>query len=299
VTSAYNPRLLLPPEEEEIYPYRRVWRSVAIEGTGVLIVALALHVIVNFVGVAIPAALHRPLNIGLALLPLGLWVVFSLLQERFVPQPRGRLLPVLAITALAANAIAIPLVNDVFQIDRWLPLSSAVARIIGYTFTVGIVQEFVKYTVVRYSVWTDCIRIRTDGLAYSIAAAVGYATVANLHYVFSSAATPDHAAMRIFDTVALHYAASLIVGYGLAEIRLGQPTPLLLAFTLALSATLTGIVIPIRAGLVNAGLSLGPAIANPLRGLGMSVVVFVGIAIAVAFLMENADRQTREAQREA
>lgn len=293
--TAYDPRLLLPPEEaEEIYPYRRVWRSLAVETLILLLVALFLWVLSSFIGFRLPDALNRPLGAIVALLPLGLWFLFSYLPERFAPQPRERLLVIVILSALTANAIGVPLVNDVLQVDRWLPMSSAVTRILGYTFTVGIVHEFIKYIVVHYTVWPDLFRTRLDGVAYGLASAVGYATVLNLHYWLSTNAPPSAVATRVFDTVAVQFAGSILVGFALAEVRFGRPTPLIQTIMLAAAATVAGVVIPVRAGLINATLVLGVSATSPIRGLALSAVVIAAVSLAIGFFTENAERQERE-----
>ena len=293
--TSYNTRLLLPPEEEEVYPYRRVWRSLALESAILLLVGVGLWAVFNFVSLRVPAILERPLEVLLALLPLGLWALLSLSQERTVPEPRTHLVAVVAIAALVANAIAIPLIDGFFQVDLWLPLTNAINRIAGYTFTVGIVQVMTGYLVVRYVAYRDGMRIRVDGIAYMLAASVGYATVLNLHYVFSAEVALDIVALRVFDNTALLYAISVVVGYGLGEVRFGRPSPLLLTLTLALGAMLAGIAIPVRSGLVNAALSLALAFASPIRGIALSALLLVIVAIATSFLIENAERQEREA----
>lgn len=295
MTSSYNTRLLLPPEEEEVYPYRRVWRSLGLEAAILLLVTVGSWVLVAFIGLRIPTILQRPAGILLALLPLALWALFSLLAERAVPEPRSHLVPVVIIAALAANAIAMPLIDSFLQVERWLPLASAVNRIAGYTFTVGIVQAMTGYLVVRFVAYQSGMRIRMDGIAYMLAAGVGYVTVLNLHYVFTTDAALDIIAMRVFNNTALLFAINTVIGYGLGEVRFGRPSPLLLALTLALGAMLTGIAIPLRSGLANAALSLGPAFASPIRGIGLSALLLIVVGAATAFLVENAERQAREA----
>ena len=303
--TTFDPTLLLPPrEEEEVYPYRRAWRSLAVECAVLFGLAAALYLIFSVVGVRLPAWLQAPVNVALALTPVGLWLAFSWWQERFVLRPRQRLLTVLIVSALAANAVGIPLVEDFLQVDRWLPLSSAILRIIGYTFTVGIVQEMLKYLVIRYAVWPDQFRIRLDAVAYGAASAVGYATVLNLHFVLTSNPPPDSSAMRIFSTVAFQVVASMVVSYGLAEVRFSQPSPFLLAATIALAAFITGVAIPIRAGLVNASLSLDVNANNPLlnisatkplQGLAFSLVLLIVPSLMLSFLFNSAEQREREA----
>jgi RsiW-degrading membrane proteinase PrsW (M82 family) len=295
--TTFNPRLLTPPQqEEEIYPYRRAWRSLAIECGAFLAIAATLFVVVNYLRLSPPELFWLPLALLLAVTPLGLWLIFSWWPERSVPQPRQRLMVVAIVSAILASAVGIPLVSNYLQIDRWLPLSSAVSRIVGYTFTIGIVQEFLKYMVMRYVVWPGCFRIRLDGVAYSAASAIGYATVLNLEFALTNSPPPDVAAMRFFTTLALQLVGSLIVGYGLAELHFDLPSPLLLTITLALAALIIGIATPLNAGLVNAGLGLGVSAPKPLLGLAFSAGVLIGIASILSFLYNNAERQALEAR---
>jgi hypothetical protein len=293
--TTFNPRLLTPPQqEEEIYPYRRVWQSVAIEVGVLFATTILLYVVTNILNISIPTSYYAAIALVLAFLPILLWLYFSWWQERFVAQPRQRLLAVAILTALAANAVGVPLVNDFLQVEKWLPLSSAVNRIIGYTFTVGIVQALIKYLVLRYASWPDFFRVRLDSVAYGAAAGIGYASVLNMQFVFSDSPAPDVAAARIFANVALHVATGMLVGYGLAELWIGFPTPFFPVYALALSTLITGIAIPVRAGLVNATLSLGISTTRPLFGIVFSVGIILVPSLVLSFFIDNADRQSRE-----
>jgi hypothetical protein len=85
----FDSRLITPPrEEEEVYPYRRAWRSIALEGIILFGVITALYAATNFFSLQIPSSFNRQINIILALLPALLWLIFSWIPERFVPQPR-------------------------------------------------------------------------------------------------------------------------------------------------------------------------------------------------------------------
>src|SRR5690606_10891330 len=128
-----------------------VWLSIVLECGILFAIVAALYVVSRFVTIPEPPQLF--INIALALAPLALWIVFSWWRERFVPQPRQNLAGVVIIAALSANAVGLPVINDVFQLERWLSLESAIYRIIGYTFTMGIVQSTIVYLVVRYTAW--------------------------------------------------------------------------------------------------------------------------------------------------
>ena len=147
-------------------------------------------------------------------------------------------------------------------------------------------------------------RVALDAVAYGEASAIGYATVLNLHFALSYPSSPDVTANRVFSTLALHLVTSLVVGYGLAEVRFGQPSPFLLTLTIALAAFITGVAIPIRAGLVNASLSLDNTATNPLlnisatkplQGLAFSLGLLVALSFVVSFLFNSAGQREREA----
>jgi RsiW-degrading membrane proteinase PrsW (M82 family) len=294
-----NARFIIPSEKEEIYPYRRVWRSLVLEIGVLLVITLGVFALVNFAGVDIAQNWRRLVNQGIALLPLALWVLFSWLPERRAREPRQRLVQVMLLSALAANALGNPLVNEFFQVERWLPLESAVNRIVGYTFTVGITQGLLKYLVIRLIAWPEYFTIWLDGAAYGVASAVGYATVLNVQYALAVDAVPDTAALRMFGTYVVHVSAGIIIGYGLADLRFNGSSLLLLPLALALAALITGVAIPIRAGLVNAGISLTSlevTAARPILGMGFSLGMIVLLGVVSSFVYRSAERRQREAQ---
>lgn len=294
----YDPRYLITPpkEEEEVYPYRRVWPSLLLELGGLFGAALALFAVSRLV--AIPPALHPPALALIALFPGALWLRFSWQREHAVPEPRQHLLLVAVVTALAAGAVGVPFVRDVLRVDEWLPLSGAVNRIIGYTFTVGIVQELIRYLVLRYTVWPGYFRTRLDGVAYGVAGAVGCALALNLNFMLTTQAELDIAAMRVFDETVRQVAGGIIVGYGLAEVRFNpRPFPLLLPAALFFAALVTGIAIPVTSGLANVALSVSAPVtaASPLRGFLFSAVLMAAVAGVMIFLFTIAVRQDQEA----
>lgn len=296
--ATFNTRYLTPPsEEEEIQLYRDVWRSLFIQYSAYFAVTAVLFILVNFLNFRVPENLRVPLNLVLTFLPIGLWGVFSYIPETRVPRPRQRLLSVMIICALVANAVAYPFINEFLQVDQWLSLASAIQRIAGYTFTLGVVQEALKYFVIRMLIWDDHLRIRQDAVAYADAAALGFATVLGLHFAFTGNPSPDAVAGRMFGTLAIHVVSSSIVSYGLSESRLMNASPLLLPSSFALASFITGVAIPIRAGLVNASISplaLEFALPRPLFGLGFSLGLFVAGMTGVLFFYNTAERQERE-----
>lgn len=292
------PRFITPPtEDQERFPYRPVWRSLFIE-TAILTVITLVAFIFGARLTSIVGRFAPYIGIGLAVLPLLLWLLFSWFPERQISQPRKSLITVVFITILVANSIALPLIKQLFRVDQWLPLAPALDRILGYTITVGITEEFIKYLIIRYTVWPTYFRIRLDGIAYGIASGIGYATLINLQFILSNSASPiDVVVFRVIANYALHVSTGIIIGYGLSEVYFSNPTPIFQALVLIVAAIVTGIAIPIHAGLVNASLSITSISApRPLFGLGFSLGMLIAVSILTSGLIRNADRLEREAK---
>lgn len=290
-----SPRLLTPPrEEEEIYPYRRVWPSLIIETALLFAVAAGFYVAGGYLGLAVPESLRLYANLAITLTPVGLWLVFSRWRENFALEPRSQLGSVLVISALAANAIAIPLLNWLNP-EQWLSGAETVNRWIGYTVTVGVSHEIIKYAVLRYLIWPDALRTRADAIAYGVTSALGYAMVFNLHYIAEGAIASDVVATQIFAVVAQQVAASVIVAYGLGEVRFNPRSLVVLPLTLIAAAIIHGIITPTRAGLLRAPFVLGIAGTRPILALLLPALVVGVVVVIMIFLFNVAERREEAA----
>lgn len=288
MTTFNNPRLITPPrEEEEIFPYRRAWRSVFIESGFLIGLMLLIFVAFNFLGVSLSGAALRIVNVLLALIPTILWLIFSRIPENSAVEPRRRLLTVFTVTAFVANAIGLPLLKTIFEPDAWLPLQSPVFRIMGYMATLGILQEFLKYLVIRYIVWPSYYRVRLDAVAYGAATAVAYALVVNLDYVLTNpSAAPDVVILRIFATVAVQMLGSIIVGFGLSETLFSHALSFFLPMMMLLAALASGLAVAMRASFMNAPLSITISAQREIFGLGFSLILYL-VGMAVFFFLFN------------
>lgn len=288
--------LLTPPKEtDEIYPYRRVWRSLITE-TSILGGLTGLVAIVYaFTSIRLPENLTIVINVIFSILPALLWLVFSRWREDFVQAPRRRLLSVFVVSALTANAVAIPITNLIIQPDLWLLDQDLTTRIIGYTTTVGILGEFLKYLVLRYLVWPGYYRTRLDAVAYGIASAVGYATMINLIYALQHSDTSsDLMFIRILNTLAMHIIGSSIVSYGLAETAFRKITPIFLPITCILASLITGISIPVRSLLINASLGVTISAVRPLFGYVFVVALIVAGITLLIFVFNVAQKRDND-----
>jgi hypothetical protein len=294
-----TPQFITPPSEEElIYPYRRVWSTIGIEGGIFTAAVFAGIVLAQFAQFA--ENVRFVFDMLLTLLPVMLWAYFSWTRENFVQEPRKRLLPVATIAALTANAVGYPLVYNMLDIDSWVTQTELAHRVVIYALALGIIPETLKYLVLRYTVWLNHLRNRYDSIAYSVTAAIAYATVLNAHYLFASdtAPQPDIAAIRVFSVVAMQISGSLIVAYGLAEIRLGKPSSLLMPGMIAAASLIIGVVYTLRGNIGNTRLTLAISSPRTLLSLIITALLWVAVAMVMVFLFNTVERQTEEAQQD-
>ena len=255
-------------------------------------VTLILYIMVGYIGINFSDSLAKPFNIALALMPAMLWFVFSHWRERFVQEPRRRLSTIFITSALVANAIGIPLL-DTLAPEEWLSATGTIDKVIGYAVTVGIVQEMLKYLVVRYTV-SGMLNIRLDSVAYCAASAIGYVTVINLHLAFTGTPSPDVTAIRIFSNTALHMSTSALIAFGFAEVQFNPKIFFVMPLTMVFSAFITGIAIAARSSMVNANFFLGHSATRPIMGLLFSVGLVTAIMLTVGFLFSNLEKREQE-----
>lgn len=302
--SAYDSRLLTPPrEEEEIAPYQPVWRNLILQAAGIFGAAAALVFAGQYLGIVIPESFAPAANLILALLPAVLWLVFAYIPERGVPVPRERLLPSFAVAALATSGVIQPLLQDFYVTERWLSLGATFDRIIGYTFTVGIVQCGLIYLIFRYVVGRENVRTRVDAVAYAATVAAGSTLVVALVDVIYGQILPDTLAPRIFANYTVMLVSGSIVGFGFVEMYLSRARALTLPLAILFAALLMGGATPLRASLINAGFTIlkpegftGPAfsVTRPLFGLVFSAAFVVAMMFVVWFFIGNAESKERQ-----
>ncbi|MEP7285244.1 MAG: PrsW family glutamic-type intramembrane protease [Chloroflexota bacterium] len=292
---SFDPILLAPQQEErEVFPYRRVWRTALIEIAILLVLTVIAVLVTRFYTGTLTDAQRGLFSVAFAVTPLMLWIIFSYFGERRALLPRERLFAVMLLSVLAANAIGIPLVERVFAVDEWLSTASGSSRILGYALSVGVTQEFLKYLVMRYSVWPQAFHSRSDGIAYAMAASIGYATVVNLNYVFNTIADPGSAALHVAEFTLIQLAVGIIMGYFLAELKLSRDAGVFwVPGGLLFAALLTGLAITFRGGLIVGGIGPNGNASTAFQGLGIAIFLVAVLFASFYFLINNADERSR------
>lgn len=266
-----------------------LWRSTGLAVVGLVLFVLAVDLVVGATGLTVGRAALLPLGIVLALVPAALWLVVFYAQDRLEPEPKGRVLGVFALAALLAQAIGIPVVRDLFQVQRWLGGAPVALQVLGSILIVGMTQEYLKYAVVRFGVYRSAeFDERVDGIIYCAAAGLGYATVLNVHYIIGAGgAQLQVGVLRIVVTALAQASFSGLMGYFLGRAKFENMGRLWLPGGLLLASALNGVVAHVLREVTISGLTF-----TPMNGLILAAAVAVAVFGAVFALMRRVNAAT-------
>lgn len=232
----------------------------------VALLAGALHPAISGLGLVL-------VGIGLAIVPALIWLVAFYLQDRLEPEPKHYVLGVFALGGLLAQAIGQPVIRDLFGVQNWLG-ADLVTTLVGSILVVGVVQGFLTYAAVRYTVFhLSEFDERVDGIIYGSAAGLGYATALNIQYVVANGGVDLGVGVVHVAVAALaHGTFGGVLGYFLGRARFESMGPLWLPMGLLVVAVLNGVV----DNLLDVANSLGGLDFNPWYGLALATIVAGG-----------------------
>ncbi len=288
---------------------RQIGQTDAAESYGILPVWRRLSLLFIFLsaicggmivaGEALPAVLNvelnRALSLSLTSLPVALWLLIAVLPEYRVERPRRRLIGVAVVSGLAASAVGLPLAEAFFVLDQWLPLQSVFQRIIGFTLTAGMIDAGLRFTVLRYLIYPQALRVRGDAVAYALASAIGYSFYLSLVLVWRLEPTWNNAAIYVLSSFTIQVVSSLFIALGIIESYFSDAFPLVLPANLLAAALVNGVLQALLPGLLSGPLSQAGAADRPLFGLVFVVAAALVSVTAAYFLYSNSERLEREA----
>jgi hypothetical protein len=189
---------------------------------------------------------------------------------------------------LLAAAIAIPLVEDGFDVSSWM-YSNPWVGLAASILVIGFIQEFLKYAAVRYSVYsTDEFNERTDGVIYAIAAGLGFALVLNVFFIYSSGgADLGMASIRLTLTSLAQASFAGITGYFLAREKLDRRGAWWMPLGVLLAAVLNGLFFYLWGSLSRATIRTGGAFVNPWAGLILAAVLALVTTAVLTWLIQR------------
>jgi protease PrsW len=264
------------------YSYQ-LFRAVALLIAGLLLfVALAYLLDVEYYGEPIsllPA-------IGVAIIPAVLWMVFFYLQDYKAPEPKHYVAGIFLLGAFVAYPVANFLTDDLLGVPSWLHSSQSLnrgAQVFLLIAAVGMSQEFMKYAVVRYTVYLSKeFDEPVDGIVYSTAAGLGFATRESLTYVIDLGGVHlTFAAVNVVIRTLAHACFAGVVGYFLGQAKFmdQEKKTGILVLGVALAALLNGSFALLQESVTRQGFSL-----NLMAGL-LASAVFAGAVFAVIFFL--------------
>ena len=228
------------------------------------------------------------LGLILSLVPAAIWLYFFRRLDRLELEPKHMVFRVFLLGALVTAALHDPIINGVFNVNSWLS-NSWWAHLLGGILIVGFIEQFIIYATVRYTVFRDPeFDERVDGVIYSIAAALGLATVLNFQYVLRSGGVDlDIGSIRMVINGMAYASFGGILGYFMGQARF-EKTPIhYMAMGLAIAAVVNGIFWCILDRSFSGGLN-----ANPWGDLFLATVIAV-ISLGVVFwLIERSNEET-------
>ena len=281
--------------QSETYSILPVWRRMSVQ---LIILSVAMFIIVlagEILQPRLEAQIRLVLAMALVPIPVVLWLLISVLPEFSVARPRRRLIGVAVVSALTASALGLPLVDGFFRVEHWLPLQSVIQRIIGYTLTAGMVDAGLKFLILRYLVYPQALRVRSDVIAYALASAVGYSFFLNMALLWRLQPNWDIAAIYLFANFTVQLASSLFIGLGIVESYFSDAYPLVLPINVLVAALTTGIITPLVGGVLSGSLSTAGNSDRPLFAILLITVSLIVTLGTVYFLYSNSERREREA----
>ena len=213
-------------------------------------------------------------GVSLALIPAALWMAAFYLLDRIEPEPKMFIFGIFLLGGLLAGTVGQPLINEYFQVTEWSTGSLGLQLLTGILI-IGIIQEFLKYAAVRYTIFNSQeFDQRIDGIVYGAAAGLGYATMLNIAYVVSNdGVEPGIGAIRIVVNALAHASFAAVTGYFLGRAKFENMGALWLPGGLLLATALNAVV-TVGLGMVSrSGLQATPFNGVLLAG-GVSVVTF-------------------------
>lgn len=243
--------------------------SLLLEVGGLALFVVVVALLSKYVRITFSSTELVLVGVVLALVPALIWLTAFYQQDRIAPEPKRYVLGIFILSALLAQAVGQPVIRDLFSVQDWI-YTSPLINILGAIFIVGLVQEFLKYAAVRYTIFTsDECDEAVDGVVYGAAAGLGYATMLNIQYIVGHGGVDlGIGAVRVAVTALAHATFTGVMGYFLGRAKCENMGPLWLPSGLLLAAILNGLITYTLREVTSNGVHF-----NPWYGLIVALVI--------------------------
>lgn len=271
-----------------------VWRNIVIQLAMIIALCLLLLVLSEALSLKPEGDVSRVLTAVLLIFAPGVWLAVAVAPEAQSSRPRRRLIGVAVLSGLSAAAIGLPLVQDFFRLEEWLPLETVFRRILGFALTAGLVDAGLKLLVLRFTIYPNELRMRSDAVAYCLASAVGYSFYLNIAIVLQLQPSLAIAANYVLANLAIQFASAMFIALGIAESYFGNAIPLVLPTNVIAAAATTGLIAPVFTGIMSGPLGTAGNEDRPLFGI-LFLIAAICLSGALTFFLYNAsERRERE-----
>lgn len=270
---------------------KTVWLSTLIGIAALGLFVVLVYIIDRLVQTSLAGGWLVFTGIVLSLIPAGIWLVVFYRMDSLEPEPKEYVLGIFILGAILAQGVAVPLINNVFKIHQWLDTAPFATRFFGSVLLVGIVQEYLKYAAVRFTIYKSKeFDERVDGVLYGAVVGLGFALMLNIFYIIETGgADLTFGVVRIAVTTLAHTSFGAISGFFLGIAKFEEKQFWWLPAGVGLAALLNGVHRILLKTVSTRGLEATPAL-----GLIFSGVFAVAVFFCIYMLVFNVNKKTVE-----
>lgn len=268
-----------------------MWISAAIGiGAVVLYVLTAQLVSLLFPPAAEGAGLIVT-GIVMVIVPAGAWLIAFYGMDTLEPEPKEYITGVFLLGVVLAKAVAQPVIYSFFAVDSWLTGQGFGVLLSGSILIIGMVQEYVKYAGVRFTVFmSDEFDERIDGIIYGAAIGLGFAAMLSLDYILVNKGVHiGTGSIRIAIWTLAHASFSGISGYFLGIAKFEDKPFWWLPAGVGAAAVCNGFVQTLLKQVSRQGMNYTPVYGLVLAGCCAAIVFAI-----LFFLTQRANRGVLE-----
>ncbi len=224
----------------------------------------------------------------LAIVPAAVWLAFFYRRDRLEPEPRAMVFGIFVLGFLVASAIAIPVVEEAFDVGSWM-LASPLVHLAGSILVVGVAQEGLKYLTVRWAIYgSPEFDEPTDGIIYGTAVGLGFATALNVAFVVGSGGVDlGSGAIRVVLTSLAHASFGGVMGYFLGRQKFEARPIWWMPAGVGLAAVLNGVFLYLRSTVGRDAIQGPLAEAAPWIGLGLAAALAASVTAILSTLIRR------------
>jgi len=271
------------------------WTGIVFALLGLLLFVLIFNLVFPTIGDNLSEGALILLGMIFSVVPAGLWLAFFYRLDRQEPEPVEMVFNIFIIGMLLTAALYQPVLQGVFEIDRWL-YDHWWSQLFGGILVVGFFEQFLVYATVRYGIfYRPEFDERMDGIIYAIAAGLGFATVLNFIYVIKRGGVDlDIGSMRMVVNALAHASFAGVLGYFIGQTRFEKTPTYYLPLGLTIAATMDGLFFFILERSSTGGLHF-----NPWTNLIFATIVAVVTLFVVFWLVARDNEETLRLAHEA